>query len=106
MVARHDQHGNGHRPERVECPTDRAAVDLVRLEDVSRDDDEAAPFGVGNLAQGADDVDAGVAEPGLGVDVEEMTSHPELPVGRMQESDHDPRVPTGSDSDADTGRGQ
>src|SRR5690606_10669026 len=74
--------------ERLQRPTDGLPRELVGLEDVPTDDDELALLLLGDYPKPTDRIDPGGGEPCLGLTLEKMPGHADLPVSRVQEPNH------------------
>jgi len=88
VVARQEVHRDRHVAERLQGAGHGAAVHLVRLEGVAAHQHEAAPLGRGDAAQGADGVEPRLGVPLLGPLVQEVPPHPQLPVARVEKTNH------------------
>jgi hypothetical protein len=81
MIARQQEHRDADGAHGLQRLADLAWGQLVVLEDVAGDHDELGAGGGGQCADGHDRVATGGRIAGLRLTVEEVTGHPELPVG-------------------------
>ena len=77
-------------PHRLEGSGEHLAVDLIRLENVTADQHELASLLDCKLTDAPDCIEPCLAEPGLRFPPQEVTRHPELPIGGVKEL-HDAR---------------
>lgn len=91
VVAGQEEEGDDKAPHGVKGPDHGTAVQVVRLEDVPRHDNEGASHIVGNRGDHPDGVETGLRIAGLGLATEEMAGHADLPVAGVDEPRH--RVP-------------
>ena len=84
MVARQQVHRNADGAHGFERLADVTRRELVVFEDIARNDDELGTRG--QRPDAGDDVAAGGRIPWLGLAVQEVTGHAELPVGSVHES--------------------
>jgi len=93
VVPRQQVHRAGHACERVERAPHRPLRDHVGLEHVPRHHHELAGLATRHVPEGPDRVDPGGRVPGLRLALQEVASHPELPVARVQEPHRRHRTP-------------
>ena len=86
MVARQQVHRNADGAHGFQRLADVARRKLVVFEDIARDDDELGARILGQRPDASDDVATGGRIPWLGLAVQEVTGHAELPVGGVHES--------------------
>ena len=97
VVAREEVDRQLDRSHRLQRPADRLARDETRLEDVTRDHDELAARRAGHGPDRANRIDPRRRVARLGLPLEEVSRHAELPVARVHETDHvTPSFPHGS----------
>ena len=90
MVARQQVDRNADGPHRLERLADDPRRELVVLEHVAGHHDELGGGLVGQRAQARDHFAASGRIPRLRLAVEEVSGHPELPVGGVHESHLNP----------------
>ncbi len=86
MVARQQVHRNADGAHGFQRLADVARRELIVFEDIACDDDEFGARVNGQRPDAGDDVSAGGRIPRLGLAVQEVTGHAELPVGGVHES--------------------
>ena len=86
MVARQQVHRNADGAHGFQRLADVARRKLVVFEDITRDDDELGARVLGQRPDAGDDVATGRRIPWLGLAVQEVAGHAELPVGSVHES--------------------
>jgi hypothetical protein len=88
MIPRKEEDGNKKRSEGIDGPSDDSAIRQNGIEDIARDNHSVTVALGRDHRQPSQSIELVVGVPCLRLVIEESTSHSELKIGRVQDTDH------------------